>query len=215
MSVARQSMALFHFFKRLFRTGSPPETADILFFGLGNKGARYASSRHNIGYRIADALALRLKNRKNGIFGEAEYTQGTLFESGKKTLSVKPLTLMNRSGDAVKRYIETCRCPLSCVLVIVDDYNLPLGRMRARRNGSDGGHNGLKSIISRISSEGFPRLRVGIGPLRDDVSSTEFVLGTFTEAEEKELRIVIPRVIDACLFFAEHGIDAAMNKFNS
>jgi PTH1 family peptidyl-tRNA hydrolase len=208
-------MALFQFFQRLFRIGSPPESADILFFGLGNKGARYARSRHNIGYRIADALARRLQNRKNGIFGEAEYTQGTLFESGKTVLSVKPLTFMNRSGDAVTKYIEACRCPLSRVLVIVDDYNLPLGRIRARRSGSDGGHNGLKSIISRINGEEFPRLRVGIGPLRGAESSTDFVLGSFTEAQEKYLEAVVPRAVGACLLFAESGIEAVMNDFNS
>ncbi|MBN2188338.1 MAG: aminoacyl-tRNA hydrolase [Chitinispirillaceae bacterium] len=207
-------MVLFQFFQRLFRTGPPPETAEVLFFGLGNKGGRYARSRHNIGFRIADALARRLHNRKNGIFGEARYTRGTLFESGKTVLSVKPLTFMNRSGDAAIRYIEACRCPLSSILVIVDDYNLPLGRMRMRRSGSDGGHNGLKSIISRINGDAFPRLRVGIGPLRAGESSSAFVLGAFNEAEEIKLEPVIPRAVDACFFFAEHGIDKAMDRFN-
>jgi peptidyl-tRNA hydrolase, PTH1 family len=208
-------MALLHFFQRLFRTGSPPETVDVMFFGLGNKGARYARSRHNVGFRIADALAQRLGNKKKSFFAEAGYIEGTLFESRKKVLTVKPLTFMNRSGDAVKRYIETCRCPLSNVLVIVDDYSLPLGSLRARRNGSDGGHNGLKSIIRRTESEDFPRLRIGIGLLPKDTAGIDFVLGPFTDAEEKEVEAVVPRAVDACLLFAESGIDAVMNKFNS
>ena len=208
-------MVLFQFFQLLFRTGPPPGTADFLFFGLGNKGGRYARSRHNIGFRIADALARRLQNRKNGIFGEARYTRGTLFESRKTVLSVKPLTFMNRSGDAVIRYIEACRCPLSRILVIVDDYNLPLGRMRVRRSGSDGGHNGLKSIIHRINRDEFPRLRVGIGPLSGPESTTEFVLGSFTDAQEKDLEAVVPRAVGACLLFAASGIEAVMNDFNS
>jgi PTH1 family peptidyl-tRNA hydrolase len=208
-------MGLLLFFQRLFRTGSPPETADVIYFGLGNEGNRYARSRHNIGFRIADALAQRLGNRKKGFFGEAEYIEGTLFESRKKVLTVKPLTLMNRSGDAVERYIETCRCPLPNALVIVDDYHLVLGALRARQNGSDGGHNGLKSIISRTGGGDFPRLRIGIGPLPEDTASIDFVLGSFTDAEEKELETVVPRAVDACLLFAESGINAVMNKFNS
>jgi peptidyl-tRNA hydrolase, PTH1 family len=208
-------MVLLHFFQRLFSTGSPPENVDVLFFGLGNKGEHYARSRHNIGFRIADACAQKLGNRKKGFFAEAGYIEGTIFESRKKVLTVKPLTFMNRSGDAVKRYIETCRCPLSNVLVIVDDFSLPLGSLRARRNGSDGGHNGLKSIISRTESENFPRLRIGIGPLPKDTSSIDFVLGSFTNAEEKKLETAVPHAVDACLLFAESGIDAVMNKFNS
>jgi peptidyl-tRNA hydrolase, PTH1 family len=208
-------MAIFQFFQRFFRKGAPPEIVDVLFFGLGNKGGRYAGTRHNTGYRIADACAQRLGNRTNGFFAEAAYIQGTLFDSQKKVLAVKPYTFMNRSGDAVKWYIENCRCSLSNILVIVDDYNLPLGSLRARRSGSDGGHNGLKSIIDRTGSENFPRLRVGIGPLPRDATSTDYVLGSFTDAEEKELKSVILRAVDACLLFATDGIDAVMNKYNS
>jgi len=207
-------MALLQFFQRLFRKSAPPEIADVLFFGLGNKGGRYTRTRHNIGYRIADALAERLGNRTSGFFAEAAYIQGTLFESQKKVLAVKPQTFMNRSGDAVKSYIETCRCPLSNILVIVDDYNLPFGRMRARRSGSDGGHNGLNSIIDRIGRSDFPRLRIGIGPLPREATSTDFVLGSFMDAEEMELKAVILRAVDACLLFVQSGIETAMNKIN-
>jgi len=207
-------MVLLQLFQRLFRKSAPPEIADVLFFGLGNKGGRYTRTRHNVGYRIADALAERLGNRTSGFFAEAAYIQGPLFDSQKKVLAVKPHTFMNRSGDAVKRYIETCRCPLSNILVIVDDYNLPLGNLRARRSGSDGGHNGLKSIIDRTGGENFPRLRVGIGPLPREATSTDFVLGSFTDAEEKELKAVILRAVDACLLFVQSSIDTVMNEIN-
>jgi PTH1 family peptidyl-tRNA hydrolase len=207
-------MALLQFFKRVLRKETPPDSADVLFFGLGNKGICYAATRHNVGYRVADVLAERLTNRTKGRFAEAEYIQGTLFESQTKTLAVKPLTFMNRSGDAVKSFVEACCCPMSSVLVIVDDYHLPFGAIRARRGGSDGGHNGLKSVISRIGGD-FPRLRFGIGPLPQSASSIDFVLSNFTEAEEKELKTAIARAADACIVFANEGIDALMNKFNS
>ena len=207
-------MALLHFFQKLFRRDTPPEIADVLFFGLGNQGSRYALSRHNVGFRIADALAERLENTAHGGFAEAVYIRGTIFESKKKVLAVKPHTFMNRSGDAVEKYLETYRCPAANALVIVDDYHLPLGTLRARRSGSDGGHNGLKSIIDRIG-EGFPRLRVGIGPVPHNAAAIDFVLGSFTEAEEQTLKTVLPRAVDACVLFAENGINAVMNNFNS
>jgi PTH1 family peptidyl-tRNA hydrolase len=209
-------MALLQFFQSLFRRGTPPGNADVLFFGLGNRGSRYALSRHNIGFRIADALAERVENStKNwGCFAEAVYLRGTLFEPGKKVAVVKPHTFMNRSGDAVANYLALCRCPASNALVLVDDYNLPLGTLRARRNGSDGGHNGLKSIIGRIGGN-FPRLRVGIGPAPHGEAAMDFVLGFFTEAEEQVIKTVLPRAVDACMLFAKDGIDAVMNNFNS
>ena len=207
-------MMLLQFFQRLFRKGTPPETPDVLFFGLGNIGSRYALTRHNTGYKVADALTERLANRINGRFEESAYIQGTLFESRKKVLVVKPQNFMNRSGDTVGSYITCCHPRLQDILVIVDDYNLPFGRLRARPGGSDGGHNGLKSIIDRIGRRDFPRLRIGIGPLPQGMSSIDFVLGPFTGAEEKELDAVIARAVDACVLFTRSGIEAVMNKFN-
>lgn len=207
-------MALRRFFQSLFRTGSPPETADFLFFGLGNKGSAYARSRHNIGFRTADALVQRLEKVKNGRFAEAEYSTGTLFASRKKVVVVKPLTFMNRSGDVVAKYISICRCYRANVLVIVDDFHLSFGTLRLRREGSDGGHNGLKSVICRIGGENFPRLRIGIGPLPENVPSIDHVLGAFSEEEEKTLGAVVRRAADACVLFTENGVEAAMNKVN-
>jgi PTH1 family peptidyl-tRNA hydrolase len=209
-------MAFFSFITALFHArthGSPlPEKVDGLFFGLGNWGGRYAGTRHNIGFMVAEALAARLDDWKEGDFGEAAFVHGTLFSS-KSVIVARPRTFVNRSGSAVGRYLNRWQFPAARILVIVDDYQLPMGTLRARRGGSDGGHNGLKSIIQTIGDD-FPRLRVGIGPLPPQTSSVDFVLGAFTAEEEMRLKTVIPRAADACVLFAEKGIDAVMNGFN-
>ena len=212
VTIVHAGMKVFSFLRGLFFASATPIATEAIFFGLGNPGKQYACTRHTIGFRIADALAQRLVNPVKGNRDDADYLCGMLFDS-KKILIVKPQTFMNRSGSAVAKYVEVCRCPLEHLLVIVDDYNLPLGRIRARRGGSDGGHNGLKSIIAGIG-ENFPRLRIGIGPLPAGVSTIDFVLGEFSDAEEEKLKTVISQAVDACMFFAEMGIDEIMNAFN-
>jgi PTH1 family peptidyl-tRNA hydrolase len=205
-------MVWFNFLKRFFSGETRPEAAGLMFVGLGNTGSQYEATRHNVGFRIIDALAQRLENRKTGFFAQADYSSGTLFNSI-KTVTVRPRTFMNHSGIAVAAYIKALRCPLSNALVIVDDYHLQLGAMRARRSGSDGGHNGLASIVSK-AGDGFPRLRIGIGPLPAQYPSIEFVLGAFSKPEEETLVKVIPRAVEACCCFARSGIDEVMNRFN-
>jgi PTH1 family peptidyl-tRNA hydrolase len=201
------------FFKRLFFGKSQAPSGELLFVGLGNIGPRYAATRHNIGFRVADRLADRFEKRENGLWGQADYCAGTLFNN-LKVVSIKPRTFMNRSGEAVDRILKVSGVPVSRALVIVDDYHLPLGKMRSRRDGSDGGHNGLASIVQKMG-EGFPRLRIGIGPLPQGCPSVEFVLGTFSAEEEALLEKVLPRAVEACLCFAQCGIDEMMNKFNN
>ena len=157
-------------------------------------------------------LALELKNKVAGNRAEADYFAGMLFEST-YSLVIKPRTFMNRSGAAVESFSKDFHCPAEKLLVIVDDYHLPLGMMRARRGGSDGGHNGLKSIIERIG-ENFPRLRVGIGPLPAGKPSIDFVLGHFSRYEEEILQQVVPRAVEACKLFAQSGIEPVMNVYN-
>jgi PTH1 family peptidyl-tRNA hydrolase len=133
---------------------------------------------------------------------------------GLKCAFVKPMTYVNRCGESLQAIVEKTRCPLESCLVIVDDYHLPLGMLRFRRSGSDGGHNGLKSIIEHVGT-GFPRLRIGIGPIPGSIGAIEFVLGKFEEKESESLKNALQKVEKAMMVFALQGIDKAMNAFNS
>lgn len=208
-------MDILSYIKGLFSRTSVPASVDALVVGLGNIGPAYVSTRHNIGFRVVEALSSRLYGLERGIFGDADFSCGTLF-SDKKVLAIKPRTLMNQSGSAIDRYLAKWQLPASRMLVVVDDINLPLGKLRARETGSDGGHNGLKSI-SRFCGEGFPRLRVGIGPSGGNKGAgtlVDFVLGKFTDAEEEQLKEVVPRAKEACELFVKSGIKAVMSKYN-
>ncbi|MCU0609630.1 MAG: aminoacyl-tRNA hydrolase [Chitinispirillaceae bacterium] len=199
------------FFQKFIFRVRLPAAAECLFVGLGNPGDAYAATRHNIGFRVAAALAARLDNRVSGSFGRAQFSGGKLF-SRTPVLVAQPTTFMNRSGEAVAAYLHRWRIDPARIFVIVDDLNLPLGSLRARRGGSDGGHNGLKSVIAAIG-DGFPRLRVGIGPVSGG-RVIDFVLGTFTGAEEDVLKKTVPAAVDACMLFAQEGIDTVMNRYN-
>ena len=206
-------MAIVSYIKRLFSRNSLPPSVDSMVVGLGNIGSVYVFTRHNIGFRVVEAFGKRFSGPMRGVFADADFSSGTLF-SRIIVLAIKPRTLMNRSGTAIEKYLAKWRLPASRMLVVVDDYNLPLGKLRARGGGSDGGHNGLKSIITCLG-EDFPRLRVGIGPLTAGMGpAVDFVLGCFTPVEEDKLITVIPRAVEACELFAECGIEAVMSKYN-
>lgn len=187
------------------------EKIDAIIFGLGNPGEEYALTRHNIGFIIADKLTTLLSGVTVKRFGDAVTAVGVLGD--KRVAVVKPLTFMNNSGSAVDAIMKAITLPLSSVMILVDDFNIPLGTVRVRKGGSAGGHNGLKSIQSFVGLD-YPRLRIGIGPLPDGISVIDFVLGKFTSDEFNALDNVIPSVIDACRMFLEHDLDAVMNKFN-
>jgi PTH1 family peptidyl-tRNA hydrolase len=184
---------------------------DAIIFGLGNPGEEYSLTRHNIGFMVADKLTTLLSDVTTKRFGDAVTTVGVL--ENKTVAVVKPLTYMNSSGNAVDAIMKVTSLPLSSVIVLVDDFNIPLGTLRVRKGGSAGGHNGLKSIQSFVGLD-YPRLRIGIGPLPDGLSVIDFVLGKFTSDEFDALDNVIPSVIDACRMFLEYDLDAVMNKFN-
>jgi len=187
------------------------ENTDNIIFGLGNPGEQYALTRHNIGFIIADAVIESLDSVKTTQFGDAEIKTGIL--NTKRVAVVKPLTYMNRSGIAVEAVMKAVDLPLSAAIVIVDDFNIPMSTLRVRKNGSPGGHNGLKSIQAHIGTE-YSRLRIGIGPLPYGLSVIDFVLGQFSEQDFIALKEIIPKAVDALKLFLVNGVEAAMNAYN-
>lgn len=179
--------------------------------GLGNPGARYAATRHNLGFTVLDALA----GLRRSIWSMEEgYCCAVLACEGQEVALVKPITYMNASGLAVRKALARFGATSEDLLVIVDDVHLPLGRIRVRRGGSDGGHNGLLSVIQSLGTEAFSRLRMGIGPLPEGEEMIDFVLGTFTFQEQETVSGMVQRAADAVRVILKDGLEKAMNQFN-
>lgn len=177
--------------------------------GLGNPGRQYAGTRHNIGFEVVDEVA----RRWNISLRSWKSVADVAVVSGRGVVLAEPLTFMNMSGDAVSRLAAFHKVDPSDLLVVVDEVQLPVGRVRLRRSGSAGGHNGLKSIIQHIGT-GFPRLRIGIGrgdPRRD---LADHVLARFDREERDAVAEAVSRAADAVEAFVDEGVEAAMNRFN-
>lgn len=182
-----------------------------LVAGLGNPGSRYRGTRHNVGYEVVDLLADR-----HGLVFEptrADAVQATWREHG-GVLLVKPLTFMNLSGEAIGDLCRYFRIEPGEVLVVCDDVNLPLGRLRARAGGSDGGHNGLKSVALHLGTTDYARLRIGVGRGDDRRDLAAHVLARFESEEMAGVAEVIARSADAVELWVTHGIASVMNTFN-
>jgi PTH1 family peptidyl-tRNA hydrolase len=189
-----------------------------LIVGLGNPGKTYAHNRHNAGFRCLNYFArlhfIRFDHRQC----RARVSIGKV--RGEKLLLAKPGTFVNLSGDPVACLVHKHDIPLSNLLVIYDDLDLPLGKIRLRQSGSSGGHKGMNSIISALGSEDFPRIRVGIGRPQTEVQSisedaiVNYVLSDFSPHEEAMIKPVIAKVAEAIDCFLTQGIEAAMSKFN-
>lgn len=195
-----------------FRPGFSGEPFDVIFFGLGNPGKKYFRTRHNIGFRVIDSFNDYLFERRRVSFPGADFCRGKI-DSAITVATIKPSAFMNRSGLTVAAVLKKWKTPQSQCLVVVDDFNLPLGTIRARRNGSHGGHNGLKSIIGQIGPD-FPRLRIGTGPLPEKTGVPDFVLGNFSESEEIVVSEIITGTHEILKTFAADGIEAVMNSYN-
>ncbi len=180
----------------------------MTIFGLGNPGPRYALTRHNVGFMAVDALAARLGFRFR-LYGDREVARRQF--SGDELVLVKPLLFMNESGVVVKKQLE--RRP-DKPLVVCDDMALPFGRLRLRPSGSDGGHNGLGSIIAHLGRSDFARLRIGIDAPELSRDGVDYVLERFPKEQEELLPEVLERAADACIAVATQGLDRAMNRFN-
>ena len=184
-----------------------------LIVGLGNPGKDYARSRHNCGFRALDLLAEKLsckvdKAKFQGLYGQTTY-------EGKKLLLLKPQTYMNLSGRSVLQLSAYFQVPPQRIIVLFDDISLEPGRLRVRADGSAGGHNGIKSIISELGSDQFPRVKIGVGAKPNpEQDLADWVLSGFTANEKKALESSLSRAGEAALCIIEHSVSEAANRFN-
>jgi PTH1 family peptidyl-tRNA hydrolase len=184
-----------------------------LVAGLGNPESRYTGTRHNIGFEAVENIADFFQEGFSA--GKGKFLAAKIRHAGEQIILIKPLTYMNLSGHAVVAAMNFYKIATSDILVICDDLNLPSGTIRLRSKGSAGGQNGLKHIIECLGSEEFARLRIGIKPVEQQLSSfSSFVLGKFSEDEKKIMASVLPVCRDAALDFTKNGIAHAMNHYN-
>ena len=184
-----------------------------LIVGLGNPGKEYARTRHNCGFRALDILAEKLgckvdKGKFQGLYGQCTYR-------GSKLLLLKPQTYMNLSGRSVLQLSAYFHVPPQRIIVMFDDISLEPGRLRVRSDGSAGGHNGIKSIISELGSQDFPRVKIGVGSKpTPEFDLADWVLSSFSAQEEKALAPALERAADAALCIIDHGVPETANRFN-
>ena len=183
-----------------------------LVVGLGNPGARYESTRHNMGFLALDRLAEREKLRFNKLRFKAWTAEWKLGED--KVLVMKPQTYMNLSGEAVREAVQFYKIPADHVLVIYDDVSLPVGKLRVRPTGSAGGHNGIKNIIAHLGTQDFPRIKIGTGAPGEGGDMIDWVIGVPSQAERKVLVESFEKAIQAAECIIEHGCQKAMNDYN-
>src|SRR5258706_1412175 len=195
------------------RTGAPPAPGERvkIVVGLGNPGAQYEKTRHNIGWMVLDRIAERAGWEGKGRTRDAAAIARGRFKGVDLTI-VKPLTFMNESGLAVRKVLAREHAPLNDLLVVADDFALPFGKLRFRENGGPGGHNGLGSIIDELGTEKFSRLRIGIGA--PERGFKDHVLNEFQPDERQRLDGLLEAAADAVEEWARHGTSKAANRFN-
>jgi PTH1 family peptidyl-tRNA hydrolase len=188
-----------------------------LVLGLGNPGAEYAATRHNVGFRVVEELA----RRRGRPFDRAECNSRVAVETAEgdalRLLLAQPQTYMNRSGYAARCLLEVHQLEPAAVLVVYDEINLPLGKLRLRTAGSPAGHRGMESVIENLRTDQVARLRLGVAPESGPPAGeglVDFVLSPFTAGEEETVAAMIVRAADACDTWLREGAEAAMNRFN-
>ena len=183
-----------------------------LVVGLGNIGPEYEYTRHNVGFQVVEAFA-----KKTGVtFEVSRYAQLAYTRiKNKEVYLIKPTTLVNLSGKAVRYWLNELQLPLSRLLVITDDVDLPLGKLKLKKKGGDAGHNGMKHIINFLHTKEFPRLRVGIGKHYPKGRQVPYVLGEWTEQEWQALSPQLTQASDLVEAWVQQGIDKTMNQFNT
>ena len=199
------------FFSRNKTPSGPPE---FIIAGLGNPGKKYEFTRHNAGFIFADMLAEKCGEKINKI--QFKSVTGMIDLGGHRCLLMKPQTFMNNSGEAVRDAAKFYKIPPENVIIVFDDISRPCGKMRIRRKGSDGGHNGMKSIIYLTGSDKYPRIKLGIGEKPHPAYElADWVLSTFKKDELKALAEACEKACDAAELMVQGNIDKAMSNFNS
>jgi PTH1 family peptidyl-tRNA hydrolase len=186
--------------------------APYLITGLGNPGREYRETRHNIGFMLVDHLAQRLGVSFSRMESKALVTKGEY--QGRRLVLAKPQTYMNLSGSAVGSLMRFYKVPITNLLVAYDDVDLPLGTIRLRAEGGSAGQKGMASIIERLGTQEFPRLRLGIGRPPGRMDAAAYVLQPFKKDETDLLPVILDRAVDAVLVFVTSGLESAMNQFN-
>ena len=192
------------------RAHDGPSERPLVVIGIGNPGERYTAMRHNVGFRCIDLLSERAGIRLNDRRKEAVIGQGML--AGRPIVLAKPRTFVNRSGSAARYLATRFGARPDSMLVLLDDLDLPVGRLRVRASGGSGGHNGLNSINEVLGTQDYPRVRIGIG--RPTSGAIDHVLGGFSPEEQPLLTETLERAVDVVEAWVEHGIEYAMNHFN-
>ena len=182
----------------------------FLIVGLGNPGKEYEGTRHNIGFEAVDYIADKYNIELNRIKFKGIFGEGMI--NGKKVILLKPTTYMNLSGESIREVVNFYKISNEEIIVIYDDISLEVGRLRIREKGSHGGHNGIKSIIANLSSDVFPRVKIGVGGPKGDLVS--HVLGKFSNSEKEILRESIMATSEAVTTILSKDTKEAMNKFN-
>ncbi len=201
-------MGFFHKNKSVI---GPPE---FVIVGLGNPGSKYETTRHNTGFMFMDVLADKYDVKLKKIQFKAVTAQAEI--NGHKCLLVKPQTFMNNSGESVREIVSFYKIPPEKIIVVFDDISLPCGKLRIRRKGSDGGHNGIKSIIYQINSDAFPRIKLGVGEKpHPDYDLADWVLSSFKKDELILMREACEKSVSAVELMVDGDIDKAMSNFNS
>lgn len=198
-------------FPQTHKKDIPLNDMKYLIAGLGNFGIDYVNTRHNIGFDVVEKLAAD----KNVVFTSGRYADVAEFKfKGKTFLLIKPTTYMNLSGKAVKYWMDKENIPLENIVVVTDDLNLPLSKLRIRKNGSDGGHNGLKNIQETLQTNQYIRLRFGVGNNFPSGRQVDFVLGKWEKEEQPVVTETVTKAADAVVSIIMEGVERAMNKFN-
>lgn len=190
----------------------PNDMKKFLIVGLGNIGFDYKNTRHNIGFEVIDYLA---KKHETDMEEVKLCKKGTFRYKGKKIILLKPSTFMNRSGKAVRYWALKENVAIQNILVITDDLNLPLAKLRLKGKGSDGGHNGLKDVEAQLNTPNYPRLRFGIKNEEKSFNQIDFVLGKFSAEENNQVIRGIIKCEEIALSFTQMGLEKSMNLFNS